>query len=257
MQVEIWSDVVCPWCAIGKRRFSHALARFTHREQVQVRWRSFELDPTAPRERDGSLQDHLAGKYGTSPEQALVMIRQMTDTAATEGWEFHLEQSRGGNTVDAHRLLHLAADRGVQDAMKERLLRAYLTDGERIGDPETLVRVAAEAGLNHDEAREVLASDRYTDAVRADERQARAYGISGVPFFVVDQKYGVSGAQPADALLEVLQTAWADAHPLQVLTPAGDTATGDTATGDTATGDTATGDTAAGDTACADGSCAV
>lgn len=235
MQVDIWSDVVCPWCAIGKRRFEKALERFAHRDQVTVRWRSFELDPTAPREREGSLTEHLAEKYGTSEEQALGMIGQMSDAAAGEGWEFRLEQSRGGNTVDAHRLIHLAAERGVQDAVKERLLNAYLTDGERIGDPDTLVRLAAEAGLDEAEAREVLASDRYTAEVRADERQAHAYGISGVPFFVVDQKYGVSGAQPSDNLLQVLETAWAEAHPLQVLTPVGG-----------ADGD-----------GCADGSCAV
>ncbi len=233
MQVEIWSDVVCPWCAIGKRRFEAALARFEHRDEVAVRWRSFELDPTAPQEREGTLTSHLAEKYGTSPEQALGMIEQMSGTAAEEGWEFHLEHARGGNTVDAHRLIHLGAERAIQDAVKERLLRAYLTEGERIGDPDTLARLAVDAGLDESEAREVLDGDRYLDAVRADERQARAYGISGVPFFVVDAKYGVSGAQPADALLEVLQTAWSDAHPLQVLTPAGDAG------------------------ACADGSCAV
>lgn len=233
MQVEIWSDVVCPWCAIGKRRFEAALARFEHRDEVTVRWRSFELDPTAPREREGTLVEHLAAKYGTAPAQAQEMITRMTGTAAEAGWEFHLEHARGGNTVDAHRLIHLAAERGVQDAVKERLLRAYLTEGERIGDPATLARVVAEAGLDEAEAAEVLASDRYLDAVRADEAQARAYGITGVPFFVVDAAYGVSGAQPADALLDVLRTAWTAAHPLQVVTPAG------------------------GDASCTDGSCAV
>jgi predicted DsbA family dithiol-disulfide isomerase len=234
MKVEIWSDVVCPWCAIGKRRFEKALAQFAHRDEVDVHWRSFELDPTAPREREGVLADHLAEKYGMSRDDARGMEKQMSDTAAAEGWEFHLEHARNGNTFDAHRLIHLAAERGIQDAVKERLLRAYLTDGERIGDPETLVKLGAEAGLDTDEAREVLASDRYADEVRADERQARAYGINGVPFFVIDRKYGVNGAQPAEALLEVMETAWAEAHPLQVLTPAG----------------------GAGD-ACADGSCAV
>ena len=231
MQVEIWSDVVCPWCAIGKRRFESALARFAHRDDVQVRWRSFELDPSAPREREGDLAEHLASKYGISTEEAAAKHQQMTELAAVDGLEFHFEHARGGNTFDAHRLIHLGADRGIQDAVKERLFQAYLTDGERIGDPETLARLGAEAGLDADEAREVLASDRYADEVRADERQAGAYGISGVPFFVVDGKYGVSGAQPADALLQVLETAWTDAHPLQVLTPGGDS--------------------------CADGSCAI
>ncbi len=234
MQVDIWSDVVCPWCAIGKRRFETALSRFAHRDEVTVRWRSFELDPTAPRERTGTLVEHLSEKYGSSAEQAAGMIRQMSDTAAVEGWEFALEGARGGNTVDAHRLIHLGAEHGVEDAVKERLLRAYLTEGERIGDPETLARLAVDAGLDEAEVREVLGSDRYLDAVRADERQAHAYGISGVPFFVVDQKYGVSGAQPAEALLQVLDTAWTDAHPTPTLTPAGGTGE-----------------------VCADGSCAV
>ncbi|GAA3231620.1 protein disulfide isomerase FrnE [Pseudonocardia petroleophila] len=234
MQVEIWSDVVCPWCAIGKRRFEAALAEFEHRDEVTVRWRSFELDPTAPQEREGTLVEHLAEKYGTAPDQAQTMIRQMSDTAAADGWEFDLEHARGGNTVDAHRLIHLGAEHGVQDAVKERLLRAYVAEREPIGDHATLTRLAVEAGLDEAEVRDVLAGDRFLSAVRADQRQAQAYGISGVPFFVVDAKYGVSGAQPADALLHVLETAWADAHPIQVLTPAG----------------------GAGET-CADGSCAV
>ena len=219
--MEIWSDVVCPWCAIGKRRFGAALARFEHRDEVVVRWRSFELDPTAPRERPGPLVEHLAGKYGTTPAQARGMIDRMTATAAADGWAFRLDRARGGNTLDAHRLLHLAADRGVQDALEERLLAAYLVDGEPIGDPDALVRLAAEAGLDEPGARAVLASDRYLDAVRADEAQARALGITGVPFFVVDAAYGVSGAQPADVLLDVLRTAWTAAHPPQVVGPGG------------------------------------
>jgi predicted DsbA family dithiol-disulfide isomerase len=235
MKVEIWSDVVCPWCAIGKRRFEKALAQFAHRDEVEVSWHSFELDASAPREREGDLAEHLASKYGVSREQADGMHRQMTETAAADGWEFQFERARGGNTFDAHRLLHLAAERGVQGAVKERLFRGYLEEGERIGDPETLVRLGAEAGLDAGEARAVLASGRYADEVRADERQAQAYGITGVPFFVVDRKYGVAGAQPPEALRQVLDTAWAEAHPLQVLTPAG--------------GDP--------DATCADGSCSI
>jgi predicted DsbA family dithiol-disulfide isomerase len=222
MKVEIWSDVVCPWCAIGKHRFEKALARFAHRDEVEVSYHSFELDPAAPHEQEGDLDDHLATKYGVSREQAEAMHRQMTETAADDGWDFHFERARRGNTFDAHRLLHLAAERGVQDAVKERLFRAYFTDGEHIADHATLARLGAEAGLDADEARAVLGSDRYADAVRADERQAQAYGITAVPFFVVDRKYGVAGAQPPEALLQVLDTAWAEANPLEVLTPAAD-----------------------------------
>jgi predicted DsbA family dithiol-disulfide isomerase len=221
MKVEIWSDVVCPWCAIGKHRFEKALARFAHRDEVEVSFRSFELDPDAPPEQEGDLADHLAAKYGMSRERAEAMNRQVTATAAEDGWDFHFERAHRGNTFDAHRLLHLAAECGVQDTMKERLFRGYFTDGEAIADHAALVRLGSEAGLDADEAAAVLASDRYADAVRADERQAQAYGITAVPFFVVDQKYGVAGAQPPEALLQVLDTAWAEAHPLQVLTPAG------------------------------------
>lgn len=222
VKVEIWSDVVCPWCAVGKHRFEKALSGFAHRDQVEVSFHSFELDPEAPHEQEGDLHDHLATKYGMSRGEAEAKHRQMTEMAAADGWDFHFERARRGNTFDAHRLLHLAAERDVQDAVKERLFRGYFTDGEHIADHATLVRLGVEAGLDADEARAVLASDRYVDTVRADEQQAKAYGITGVPFFVVDRKYGVAGAQPPEALLQVLDTAWAEAHPLQVLTPAGE-----------------------------------
>ncbi|PZS29839.1 MAG: disulfide bond formation protein DsbA [Pseudonocardiales bacterium] len=234
MKVEIWSDVVCPWCYIGKRRFEAALARFAHRDEVEVTWRAFELDPAAPRGREGELADHLATKYGVSREQAQAMHDSMTERAAAEGLIFRFDRARSGNTFDAHRLLHLAADRGVQGAVKERLMSGYLIDGEAIGDPEALARLAAEAGLDPDEARAVLAGDGFAAEVRADEAQAQAFGVTGVPFFVVDRRYGVAGAQPAEVLLEVLGKAWADEHPLSLV---------------------AVGDEAAG--ACDDGSCAV
>ena len=216
MRVEIWSDVVCPWCYVGKRRFEAALAAFPHRDQVEVVWRSFELDAGAPAERVGDYAQLLADKYGFPVEQGRQMIDTMTQTAAQEGLDFRFDLARVGNTFDAHRLLHLAHDRGVQDAVKERLMRATFTEGEPIGDRETLVRLVAEAGLAAEDARAVLASDRYAAEVRADQAQARAYGISGVPFFVVDAAYGVNGAQPVEALAQVLATAWAASRPLVV-----------------------------------------
>ena len=227
MKVEIWSDIVCPWCAIGKARFARALEAFAHRDDVEVVWRSFELDPTAPRELSGPLAEHLAAKYGVSVAEATAMQDRMTTVAAAEGLTFRFDIARSGNTFDAHRLLHLAADHGLQHELNERLLRAYLEDGEPIGDVATLTRLAAEAGLAAGEAADVLAGDRYADAVRADEAQARAYGISGVPFFVVDGAYGVSGAQPPEALLEVLNTAWSAAHPLTMVGGAADGCTDD------------------------------
>lgn len=215
MQVEIWSDVVCPWCLIGKRRFESALAGFAHRDDVEVRWRSFELDPAAPAERGEPLIEHLASKYGTSVEQAEQMQTHMAAQAAEEGVTFRLDRARPGNTFDAHRVLHLAADRGVQDAVKERLLTAYLCEGEAIGHADVLARLAGEAGLDAEAALEVLSGDAYADEVRADEATARALGISGVPFFVLDRAFGVSGAQPAAVLTDALEQAWAASRPLQ------------------------------------------
>jgi predicted DsbA family dithiol-disulfide isomerase len=222
MKVDIWSDIVCPWCAIGRARLAAALAEFPHRGDVEVRWRSFELNPGAPREYDEPLTEHLAAKYGVSVEQAQSMHQNMTEVAAGDGLDFHFERARSGNTFDAHRLLHLALETGgpeLQDRLKERLFQAYLTEGEPIGDPEALVRAAGRIGLDVDEVRSVLDGDRYGDEVRADELQAQRYGITGVPFYVIDDKYGVSGAQPAAALRQALDTAWAEANPLTVLTP--------------------------------------
>src|SRR3954463_4474954 len=208
MHVEIWSDIACPWCYVGKRRFESALAAFEHRDDVTVTWRSFELDPAAPRERAVDGAPHLAEKYGTSREEALAMQQRMTDVAATEGLEFRFDRARGGNTFDAHRLIHLAAEHGAQDAMKERLMRAYLTEGELIGDPAVLARLAAEAGLPADEVAELLAGERFAAEVREDERTAASLGIHAVPFFVVDRAFGASGAQPPEALGELLRHAW-------------------------------------------------
>jgi predicted DsbA family dithiol-disulfide isomerase len=218
VHVEIWSDIACPWCYVGKRRFEAALADFEHREDVQVTWRSFELDPEAPAERPHSGAEHLAEKYGTSLEQAQAMNDRMTEVAAGEGLEFDFERTRGGNTFDAHRLVHLAAEHGKQDAMEERLMRAYLTEGELMSDHAALARLAAEVGLPAAEVDALLASDRFADAVRDDERTGATLGIRGVPFFVVDRQFGASGAQPPEALGELLRHAWQARSPLEVVT---------------------------------------
>ena len=203
LSVEIWSDVVCPWCYVGKRRFEKALAAFEHRDEVDVTWRSFELDPYAPPAREGSSAEHLARKYGMSVEQAEEMNAQMTALAASEGLEYHLDRTRGGNSFAAHRLIHLAAQHGFQDAAQERLMRAYFTEGAAIGELETLNRLATELGLDP----AGLAGNAYADAVRADEELAARIGIQGVPFFVLDRRYGVSGAQPSELLLQALEKA--------------------------------------------------
>jgi predicted DsbA family dithiol-disulfide isomerase len=208
MNVEIWSDIACPWCYVGKRRFEAALTAFEHRDDVTVTWRSFELDPAAPRERGGDRAVHLAEKYGVSVERAIEMQDHMTKVAAGDGLDFRFDIARSGNTFDAHRVLHLAAEHGAQDAMKERLMRAYLTEGELVGDPEALERLAVEAGLPRQAVLEVLASDRYAAEVRKDERTAAELGIHAVPFFVVDRALGASGAQPPEVLGEMLRRGW-------------------------------------------------
>ena len=217
MKVEIWSDVVCPWCYVGKRRFESALAGFEHKADVEIRWRSFELDPSAPPLRDGDPVQRLADKYGMSRAKAQSMNDNLTAMAAVEGLDYHLDKVRSGSTFDAHRLLHLAAAHNLQGALKERLMLAYFTESEPVGDHETLVRLAVETGLDEALVRATLASDDYAADVRADEQQAAAYGISGVPFFVIDARYGVSGAQSAPVLLETLRKAWADANPLTMV----------------------------------------
>ena len=208
MDVEIWSDIACPWCYIGKRRFEAALAEFEHRDDVRVTWRSFELDPSAPLEREGDGATRLAEKYGMPVERAREMQRQVTDTAAGEGLDFRLDIQRSGTTFDGHRVIHLAAEHGLQDAMKERLLHAYFTEGQLMSDHDTLVRLAVEVGLDEDEARQVLATDRFADEVRGDERMAGQFGISAVPTFVVDRAIGASGAHPPEALIELLRQGW-------------------------------------------------
>jgi predicted DsbA family dithiol-disulfide isomerase len=216
VDVEIWSDIACPWCYIGKRRFEAALGQFEHRDDVRVTWRSFELDPSAPREREGDRATRLAAKYGLTVERAREMEQHLTDMAAGEGLDFRFDIARSGATFDAHRLVHLAQEHGLQDPMKERLLRAYFTEGELVGDHETLVRLGVEVGLEEDEVRHTLASDRYAEQVREDERMAAEFGISAVPTFVVDRSLGASGAQPPEALLELLRQGWAARSPVSV-----------------------------------------
>jgi predicted DsbA family dithiol-disulfide isomerase len=224
MKVEIWSDVVCPWCYIGKRRFEAALARFEHRDEVEVVWRSYELDPSAPPERTGGLVEHLAAKYHVSREQAASMHDRVQQAAESVGVDYRVDIARPGNTFDAHRLIHLGTDRGLGDQVKEAMLAAYQSQGEPIGDHEALVRIAVGAGLDDAEVRDVLGSDRYADAVRRDEWEASDLGVQGVPFFVVDRRYGISGAQPDELFLQALERAWAERQPkLEALVPDGAT----------------------------------
>ncbi len=208
MLIEIWSDVVCPWCYIGKRNLEAALAEFDHADQVVVEWRSYELDPTTPARVELSMDEVLERKYGMTSEQASTANRQMTELAAKVGLEYHLDRVQIGNTFDAHRLIHLAAAVGKAGAMKERLLRAYFTEGRAISDRATLADLAADVGIDAGRVGEVLSGDEFAAAVRADEAQAMDLGSTGVPFFVFDERLGIPGAQPPDVLLRLLNRAW-------------------------------------------------
>jgi predicted DsbA family dithiol-disulfide isomerase len=219
MKLEIFSDVVCPWCAIGKRRFEAALARFDHAGDVDVRWRAFELDPSAPLVAEGDAATRLAEKYGMTREQALASHEQLAAVAAADGLEFHFDRTRRGNSFDAHRLLHYALEVGLQTELKERLFRAYFTEGETIADHATLVRLGGDVGLDPRSSTDVLESDRFAVEVRADEAEAHSLGINGVPFFVIDRKFGISGAQPADLILSGLEQAWAKGNLLESIAP--------------------------------------
>jgi predicted DsbA family dithiol-disulfide isomerase len=210
VKVEIWSDVVCPWCYIGKRRFERGLAAFEHRDEVEVVWRSFELDPRAPRGSEEDQVERLARKYGMTREAALAAQARVTGLAAEEGLTYRLDVARPTNTFDAHRLLHLAAEQGVQGAAEERLFAAYFTEGRRLGDAETLVALASEVGVEAAAARDVVGGDAYAEAVTADEREAAELGISAVPFFVIDRRYGIPGAQPAELIQRALDQAWSE-----------------------------------------------
>jgi predicted DsbA family dithiol-disulfide isomerase len=221
VRVEIWSDVICPWCYIGKRRFEKALAGFQHRDSVEVAYRSFQLDPTAPRSESLDAVQTLSAKHGIPEAQARAAMARVEEVARSEGLEYRLNATRTGNTLDAHRVLQLAAERGLQDAVLERLYRGHFLEGASVFDHDGLVRLAADAGLDPAEVGRVLEDGAYADAVGADVLQARSLGVTGVPFFVVDRRYGVAGAQPAEVLGSVLQRAWDYAHPVELVRSGG------------------------------------
>jgi predicted DsbA family dithiol-disulfide isomerase len=212
LRIDVWSDIACPWCFVGKRRLERALEQFPHAEQVKVTWHAFELDPSAPKERDPSVShtERIAKKYGMSVEQARLNSERLVQVARADGLAFDFEHIRSGNTFDAHRLVHLGHQRGLQDAVKERFLKAYLEEGALMSDAGTLLRLASEAGLDEGEVADVLASDQFAQAVRDDEDAARELGINGVPCFVLDHRFAISGAQSPQVLLSALHQAWSE-----------------------------------------------
>lgn len=217
MKIDIWSDIACPWCYIGKRRFERALADFEHSDEVEVTWRSYQLDPTLPERYEGTSASYLAGRKGFPAAQVEQMQAHVAAQAAAEGLSYDFGNQVVANSLRGHQLLHLAKEHGVGDQVKESLLSAHFESGGDIGDVELLVRLGTEAGLDEREIRDELASGSRVDAVRADIQQAARIGVQGVPYFVIDGTYGVSGAQQPEAFIQVLERAWQEAHPIQVL----------------------------------------
>ena len=213
IKIDVWSDIACPWCYIGKRNLENGLAVVAEdadAPQVEVTYHSYELSPDTPVDFDGDELDFLAGHKGMPREKVQEMLNNVTGVAAGSGLEYRFDLLQHTNTVKAHELLHFAKAQGAQHAMAERLMSAYFTEGRHVGRIDDLVALAAVAGLDADAARDALESGRHLSDVRADQAQAQAYGIQGVPFFVIDGKYGVSGAQPADAFAQITRQVWSE-----------------------------------------------
>ncbi len=211
LRIDIWSDIACPWCYIGKRHLEAALKGFAHADSVELVWRSFELDPSAPKVRDRQpMVDRIAAKYRLDRATAQAQLDRVAAVGAQDGLELRFDRMQPGNTFDAHRLLHFAHDAAKQDALKERLFRAYMTDGQAISDRDVLVACARDVGLDEAAARDVLAGDHYAREVRGDEALAAKLGITSVPCFVFNGELAVSGAQPAAVLRAMLDRAWSE-----------------------------------------------
>lgn len=216
MKVEIWSDYVCPFCYIGKRKFEIGLEQFAHKDKVETVFRSFELDPSADPHANESTHSMLASKYGMSLEQAKATSIDVAKQAAAVGLTFNFESMVNTNTFDAHRLVHFAAEQGKEKEMSERLFKAYFTDNDNVGNREKLAELAADVGLNPTAVADMLATSQFADAVRGQEEEGSRLGIRGVPFYVIDRKYAVSGAQPPEVFLETLNKAWEEKYPTLV-----------------------------------------
>jgi predicted DsbA family dithiol-disulfide isomerase len=209
VQIEIWSDLLCPFCYIGKRQLEAALRQFEHSEHVKITWKSFQLDPAAERNPNFNTYERLARKYGNTVEWAKQMTSQIAERAASLGLKFDYDRTIPTNSMDAHRLIHLAAKHGLQDQAEERLFAAYFSEGQHIGDPQILKQLGVEIGLDADEVEATLASDEFAKEVRSETREAQSMGIAGVPFFLMNRKLAVGGAHPVETFLGALRQAWA------------------------------------------------
>ncbi len=213
MKIEIWSDIMCPFCYIGKRRFESALAQFPRKDDLEIVWKSYQLNPELETVPGRGINEYLSEVKGISPDKAQLMNAHVTGMAAQEGLAFRFDKAVVANTFDAHRLIHLAAEKGLQDEAEERLFKGYFEEGADVGDADTLTRLAMEIGLQPDEVTAMLATDRFAYEVKSDMLEARNLGVSGVPFFVLDSKYAISGAQPAELFLQAITQAWKEAQP--------------------------------------------
>ncbi len=207
MKIEIWSDYVCPFCYIGKRRLEEALEQTGLGEKAEVVFKAFELDPNSPAVSDTLIKESLAKKYGMSVEEAKKMTDNVVDQAKSVGLNYNFDVMTPANTFNAHRLAKLAEQEGFDKTVSESLLKAYFIDGEKIGTEDVLLRIAEEAGISRDRAKAVLDSDEFADDVRMDIAEAQQIGVKGVPFFVINRKYAISGAQPAEAFANALRQA--------------------------------------------------
>lgn len=222
MKVDIWSDVICPWCFVGKRNFEKALEMFEHSDDLEITWRSYELDPNAPAVREGTYTERIARKYGLEPGAARAAMARMVNAGAEAGVQFTFDTMRPGNTFDAHRLLHFAKPHGKQHELKEALFQATFEEAQAIGTSEVLEEIAVSVGLDRAEVKALLAGDEYATEVRFDERVAQNIGITGVPFFLVDDAYGIPGAQDPQVYVNILNRAWAETHrTIEIVAPDG------------------------------------
>ncbi|MFN8671932.1 MAG: DsbA family oxidoreductase [Candidatus Sericytochromatia bacterium] len=210
IKVEIWSDIACPFCYIGKRKFEEALNKFENKEDVQIEWKSFQLMPDAQKESDISLNEMLASRYGKSLDWAKEMNNNVSNSAKEVGLNFDLDNAKFTNTLDGHRLIHLASEFGLQDKAKEKLLSSYFIEGKHVGRKETLLEIAKELGIEESVVIEMLESDKYKKEVKEEIITGQKLGLTGVPFFVFNRKYAVAGAQPSETFLDILKQSSSD-----------------------------------------------
>ncbi len=217
MKIEIWSDFACPFCYIGKTRFEQALSQFEHKDQIEIDYKAYQLNPYAPKVMTKSAHEAFAEGHGMSPADAKQRFQMFAQNAKTVGLTYNYDIIQMTNTFDAHRLAKLANEKGLEDKLTSRLMKAYFTDGLNLADIDTLVKLAVEVGLDETEAKDVLESGKYGDAVKDQMDEGRQIGVQGVPFFVINRKYGVSGAQQTDYFLQALRQIWTEENPIQTM----------------------------------------